>query len=314
MSKTVKLSRITAVIAVAATGGAGLLAAAAPAAHAAPALHASHAYTFTTIDNPGDPTFNQLLGINNAGEISGYFGSGAQGHPNQGYTIAAPYTSFTSENFPGAMQTQVVALNNHHDTAGFWVDGRGTNRGFVEWNGVFTSYQASRAPKVAGAVTQILGINDAGIAVGFYNDAAGKSHPFKLNQATGKYTYLSIGGNSQATGINDAGDIVGFTATAGGNIGWLIKGGHTSKFTYPGAGNAQPFGVNSSDEIVGAFTDGGGASHGFTLVSPLNNAQWQQVDDPNGVGATLINGVNKMGQVVGFYTDAAGNVDGFLAN
>lgn len=35
--------------------------------------------TFTTIDNPLDPTFNQLLGINTAGVISGYYGSGAPG-------------------------------------------------------------------------------------------------------------------------------------------------------------------------------------------------------------------------------------------
>lgn len=52
--------------------------------------------TFTTIDNPLDPTFNQLLGINTAGVISGYYGSGAPGHPNQGYTIAAP----TPNSFP----------------------------------------------------------------------------------------------------------------------------------------------------------------------------------------------------------------------
>ena len=36
-----------------------------------------------------DPTFNQLLGINNEGTIAGYFGSGAQGHANKGYTLTA---------------------------------------------------------------------------------------------------------------------------------------------------------------------------------------------------------------------------------
>ena len=48
--------------------------------------------TFTTINDPKDPTFNQLLGINNEGKIAGYFGSGmtdGQGvfHPNKGYTL-----------------------------------------------------------------------------------------------------------------------------------------------------------------------------------------------------------------------------------
>jgi hypothetical protein len=31
-------------------------------------------YSFTTLGHPKDPTFNQLLGINDFGEISGYFG------------------------------------------------------------------------------------------------------------------------------------------------------------------------------------------------------------------------------------------------
>jgi hypothetical protein len=46
-------------------------------------------FTFQTIDNPADPTSNQLLGINNSGVIAGYFGSGAPGHPNKGYSVAA---------------------------------------------------------------------------------------------------------------------------------------------------------------------------------------------------------------------------------
>ena len=34
-------------------------------------------FTFTTINNNTDPTFNQLLGINDKMKISGYYGSGA---------------------------------------------------------------------------------------------------------------------------------------------------------------------------------------------------------------------------------------------
>lgn len=37
-----------------------------------------------TIDDPSDPTFNQLLAINDEGQIAGYYGSGATGHPNMG--------------------------------------------------------------------------------------------------------------------------------------------------------------------------------------------------------------------------------------
>ena len=44
-------------------------------------------YSFQDIVNPGDPTFNQELGINNAGTIAGYFGSGAPNGSPPPYTL-----------------------------------------------------------------------------------------------------------------------------------------------------------------------------------------------------------------------------------
>jgi len=87
-------------------------------------------YNFQSISNPNDVTFTQLLGINNAGAIAGYFGSGATGHPNQGFTLILP-NSFTSENFPSSVQTQVVGINNAGDTAGFYIDTAGVTHGFA---------------------------------------------------------------------------------------------------------------------------------------------------------------------------------------
>jgi hypothetical protein len=71
--------------------------------------------------NVTDVTFNQALGINSSGMIAGYFGSGAAGLPNQGYTVAPPYAqrNFTNENFPGSVQTQVTGINNIGTTVGF---------------------------------------------------------------------------------------------------------------------------------------------------------------------------------------------------
>src|SRR5579871_4509728 len=62
------------------------------------------AYAFTTLDDQADPTFNQLLGINDHGVIAGYFGSGLSGHPNKGYTLVPPYGqgNYINENFPGS--------------------------------------------------------------------------------------------------------------------------------------------------------------------------------------------------------------------
>jgi hypothetical protein len=311
-----RVRRSVAALAVTLTGGASALGLAATAAHAATS---STTYTFTTLDNQKDPTFNQLLGINRHNVIAGYFGSGVAGHPNKGYLLDPPYgqANYADENFPGSAQTQVTGIDNKGNTAGFWVNQAGTNRGFVEWNGVFQSFTDPHAPKIKGAVTQLLGINNAGVAVGFYNDAAGNSHAFQVNQATGVFTAIRIPGDvsTLATGINNLGDIVGFGTDASGvTTSWLLHAGHLIAYQHPGGSGTTALGINDHDEIVGSYLDGAGLLHGFTLKSPLGPvSRWQKIDDPNGVGSTVVNGLNNAGDLVGFYTDAADNTDGMLA-
>lgn len=274
----------------------------------------SSSYKFITINNMKDPTFNQLLGINASGVISGYFGSGLTGHPNKGYTVMRPYKqgNFKNENYPGSVQTQVTAINNVNDTAGFWVDGNNVNRGFIRWNDVFTSYTD---PNIgSGTVTQILGLNDSGRAVGFYTDGNGANHGFSLNQATGKFTDITPPGasNVSATAINDAGTITGFYTQGKKTIGWIKRGSSFSTFHFPNSKVTMPFGINNRLDIVGAYIDGKGATHGFLLTNPLQNATWTSIDDPNGIGTTTINGLNDKGDMVGFYVDTTGNTDGML--
>ena len=277
------------------------------------------AYTFKTLNDNADLTFNQLLGINNHGVIAGYFGSGAAGHPNKGYRLLPPYGqgNYKNENFPGSVQTQVTAINNYGYTAGFWVDANGNNFGFVQWHGVFTSY--TNPNSVGGPVTlnQLLGINDKGIAVGFYTDANGVNHAYKLNQNNGHFSPI-VPPNSTgaiATGINDNGDITGFFTTATGvTVGFLEKNGGFDEFDFPNSNNTTPFGINKYDQIVGSYVDAAGQMHGFLLSHPYNGAQWQSIDDPNGIGTTTVNGINDNATLVGFYIDGAGNTDGFIAH
>jgi len=304
--------------AVAASGaGLALLPASAQAAAVGAHRTAAVTYTFTTLDDQADPTFNQLLGINSHNVISGYFGAGTPGHPNKGYLLNPPYgqANYVNENFPGSAQTQVTSLNNLGDTAGFWVTANNTNHGFIEWNGVFTSYNDPAAPKTAGSVTQILGINNSGEAVGFYNDKNGHAHAFRVNQGTGKFAAIVVPGTSvTATGVNTAGDVVGISTTAGVTSSWLKIGSSLTTFQFPGGSDTQAFGINSKNQIVGSYLDGSGVMHGFVLTNPLGpHSVWQSIDDPNGVGSTLVNGINTAGDLVGFYTDAAGNTDGMLA-
>ena len=67
-------------------------------AHTRPYDSTSSRYGFQLIASPHDPTFTQLLGINDHGTIAGYDGSGqtVDGtlHPNKGFTLTLP-ASFT---------------------------------------------------------------------------------------------------------------------------------------------------------------------------------------------------------------------------
>lgn len=287
------------------------------------AAQAFAAPSFTTIDNPSDPTFNQLLGINDNGVISGYFGSGAAGHPNQGYTIAPPYTAFQPDNMPGSVQTQATGINKGGATSGFWAPtdlggGQDANFGFIRWpnHGQFR-YLSVNDPLLAGSpsVNQVLGVNNANIAVGFYNDINGAPHGYVFTVKTGAFTPVTVPGStsSAATGINNVNLICGFFTNANGRtLGFLkpLSGGAAIHFGVPGSNLTQLLGVNASGVAVGFYADNQGETHGI-LYNP-KNGQWVQVDNPNGAMGTVLNGLNDKGQVVGFYTDAAGNTHGML--
>lgn len=277
--------------------------------------NASDQFAFQTVANQEDVTFNQLLGINNADTIAGYFGSGAAGHPNQGYTL---HVAFTAENYPGAAQTQVTGLNNDNVTVGFWVDRKGANHGFYSLDG--KTFQTADDPAMdpaKPAVDQLLGVNDHNLAVGFYTDSKGINHGYTYDISTHRYGQLTVAGDTNVTAaaVNDEGDVAGFATNAAGvTEGVLVyPNGHVVHLSVPGAAATQAFGVNDGDEVVGTYTVGKGkhaTTTGFTWSPGFG---FESVSDPNGPGATTINGVNDRGVLVGFYTDSKGNTDGLVA-
>jgi len=289
----------------------------------APAGNASGAYQFRTIDDPADPTFNQLLGINDRDTIVGYFGSGDAGHPNKGYNLSRTHAGFIgrNENVPGSVQTQVIGVNDRGVSVGFWShtdNGQNDdNVGFYNVGGRTRSVRFPTANNANPPVNQLLGVNNENQAVGFYNDAQGNAHGYVFSVFGGRFEPVMVSGAASVTaaGINNRGDVTGFfTGSSGTTDGFLRTGmGHVTTLAYPGASMTQATGVNDRDEVVGNYQVGSGNSavtHGFTW-SPRHG--FRSVDDPQGVGSTVINGVNNAGDLVGFYTDKAGNTDGFAA-
>lgn len=293
------------------TGGSALSPNAAPQSVTPQGVSAPAAGTklkFQTIDDNADPTFNQLLGINNNNEICGYFGNGLTAQtPNKGYTIVPPYgqSNFTNENFPGSVQTQVTAINQAGQTAGFGIGPMGKSFGWIDWNNAFVQYKST---------TQILGMNDNGTAVGFVTHGK-KTEAFSLDRNTGKLTMITPpgGSNPTAAAINNSGDITGFFTVGKATKGWLLKGGAFTVFSYPNSSTTTPLGINIHDEIVGAYVDGNGMTHGFTLKTPVKGATFASYDDPKGIGSTTFNGLNDKGVIVGFYGPTPNNTHGLLA-
>jgi hypothetical protein len=126
----------------------------------------THHKSFFVLNNPGDPHFNQLLGINDGNVIVGYFGDGTV-IPNNGYVLV-PKNHYSVENFTDlpsgdfASQTQAIGINNRRfpDIVGFYTDNAtGFTHGFLDSNGVQSPIDdpAGSPPNVTKPVQNLLG-------------------------------------------------------------------------------------------------------------------------------------------------------------
>jgi hypothetical protein len=293
-----------------------------PGAASAVSPPAAVGYSFRTYDNSNDASFNQLLGINRDGVIAGYFGSGARDHPNKGYLLNSPYgqASYQVENYPHGKQTQVTGLNDTGTTVGFWSDQNKANLaddnfGFYSINGAgFESVVFPTSDNSAPLVNQLLGVNDSNIAVGFYTDSQGQDQGYEYNITSNTFSRILVPGatSTVVAGINNLGNVAGFSVgVSGATTGFLLRpGGQLTTLAVPGATTTEALGISGRSEVVGFYQNAAGAQHGFTWTLA---GGFQTVDDPHGVGTTVINGVNNDGYLVGFYVGRVGNTDGFLA-
>jgi probable HAF family extracellular repeat protein len=300
---------------------------------------------FFVLNNPGDPNFNQLLGINDAHVIVGYFGDGVV-VPNNGYVLV-PKNHYSVENFTNlpsgdfASETQAIGINNRTfpDIVGFYTDNAtGFTHGFLDADGTQSPVDdpAGSPPNVSAPAQNLLGINDLGDAAGFWTDNNGHEHGFvvELNfQTPSKSTFMEIPPSifngavaTQASDITNKGFVCGFwTDNNGNNHGFFGPPGPLLS-TFPWfftlnveldgvtAASTSPFGCNNNGDVVGSFTDANGNVHGFIFDRGL----FIQFDAPGssqtaafGVMGTLINGINDHGDIVGFFSDGT-KVNSFL--
>jgi hypothetical protein len=329
------------------------------------------------LNNPNDTMFNQLLGINNGNVIVGYLGDGNLVH-NNGYVLV-PETHYSIDNFtnvtgctappemlfpalPCPTQTQAIGISSatglagqtpFPDIVGFYTDAAGATHGFVDSVGVQSTIDDPMGVKGVNGITaqvqNLLGVNNALRAVGFWTDAAGNEHGFVAEITTtttpvsARYTEFPpakvnndlglMGKNAamatQTSGINNNNTVCGFY-TDGNDINHGFEvvfntRNHTFNRTLPLIPNANqipnvkslsPLGCNDRGGVVGFFTANDNTVHGFVF----DGNDWHQYDAFESVQTppafnvmgTTINGINNAGAVVGFFADAMGNVNGFV--
>ena len=116
---------------------------------------------------------------------------------------------------------------------------------------------------------QAVGVNNAGLVVGFYADSTGVLHGYLFN-GTSETTLNFLGGmGTQAFGINNKGEIVGdYTDSSGIMHGFTYIGGVWQTVDDPLGvpGSTVINGVNDLGQLVGFYTDANDNVIGFVAT------------------------------------------------
>jgi len=134
-----------------------------------------------------------------------------------------------------------------------------------------TSYTTLDFP--GAAATTMTGINAEGAMVGFYRDAAGKTHGFVRRRATYASIDFPDAAWTNARGISATGDVVGAYRMAGepevNQHGYRLgRDGQFSKIDFPGHISTVPVRLLPDGTIVGCYHDAAGmdSMHAMSLV------------------------------------------------
>ena len=186
---------------------------------------------------PGGGSAAVALGINDKGNIVGQYTT-PDGKSPGFFLTNHESTSPIRINAPSGPDTvNAQGVNLEGQIVGFYVGTNGQDHGFTAnlsqaQHGLLTGTPVAdpTIPSVAGepgatfVFSQILAVNDSGIAVGYYGDSTTSQHGYLYNLNTGHYAFLDDPAEAfsngvevtQITGINDAGELTGFYSDANG--------------------------------------------------------------------------------------------------
>lgn len=282
--------------------------------------------SFTTIQDPNGTGGTVVDGINNAGEMVGYYGNQGDNafvYSNGAFTtLNLPIPSGVSCATAGSCFELPQGVNNAGAIVtalqGLW---SGPQIGYIYNNGSLTTL----TPSNASSLFTPLGINNSGTVVGRMITGNNLQNYYGFIYNNGTFSLVTYPGATATVlqGINNAGAMVGTYSTGPGTYScnplcethypfsssFLEINGVFTAINFPGAVETQASGINSSGEIVGLYTDAAGNAHGFID----NGGVFTGFDFP-GAAETIPVGINDSGEIVGYYdATLTSNSEGFLA-
>ena len=216
---------------------------------------------------------------------------------------------------------QLLGINNNGRIAGYFGSGAAhhPNKGYTI-NAPYAQGDIKGENFPHSVQTQVTGLNDGGVQVGFYST---QNNASLVNNNFGWYfngtfhrVVFPTGNNNkpitdQLLGVNNHDVAVGFYLNGSGvsrGYTFSIKTGKFSLVTEPGAPtggkapNLSANAINNSGAVAGSFTTSGGVTKAFLK---LPGGTFHTITVP-GATATVAFGVNDNDTVVGTYTDGSG--------
>jgi probable HAF family extracellular repeat protein len=271
---------------------------------------ATYTYSYTALNDPFGVFGTVAQGINDSGQIVGWYETGYFPGTNSGVDYGFLYSggSYTVLNEPLSpiSQTFAYGINDAGQIVGSYTT-YGSNHGFLYSGGVYTPIDD---PLVTSSIA--VAINDTGQIIGDYTDSKNIGHGYLYSGGT--YTTIDVpnAGGTAVNGINNAGQIVGnYADSTGVGHGFLYSNGTYTTIDDPLGVSSVATGINNAGQIVGYYLDSGGY-HGFLY----SGGTYTTLDFPSSV-KTVAYSINDADQIVGFYNDGSGGPDavhGFVAN
>ncbi len=212
------------------------------------------------IVDPNDTVgFTEGRGINNSRVVNGDY-IASDGTAQSFFWSNGTFTEYV---FPGAVQTDLLSINDVGDfTGGVVPDTSGIFQGFVSVDGILSSFS------VPGAVlTLAYEINNSEeLTVGYYIDGVILHGYYRDSNGTLHFPIDPLG--SVATvlfGLNDRNWVVGrYGDSSGATHGlFFLPPNNFFTFDFPGSNFTSLNGINDKGVICGRYVDASGIAHGF---------------------------------------------------